>query len=144
MVGERNMQCTIARIGYFAPREGLWAEPIYRNVWSLLREFGDAEVAALVAPRALVVEASCGPLVTGPPPASEGRQCAAPGRLESPALEDVRAEFERAQRIYELLGAGRKITLTCRDGGSGPPVRSRNSRGVPCRVRHLHFGDCPS
>ncbi|MHB0960381.1 MAG: alpha/beta hydrolase family protein [Pirellulaceae bacterium] len=107
--------------GYFAPREGLWAEPIYRNVWSLLREFGDAEVAALIAPRALVVEASRGPLVVGPPPASEGRQGAAPGRLESPALEDVRAEFERVQRIYESLGVGREITLTCCDGGSGPP-----------------------
>ena len=32
--------------GYFGPREELWQEPIYRNVWGLLREFGDAELAA--------------------------------------------------------------------------------------------------
>ena len=29
--------------GYFGPREGVWAEPIYRNVFGLLREFGDAD-----------------------------------------------------------------------------------------------------
>ena len=29
--------------GYFDNREGVWAEPIYRNVWGLLKEFGDAE-----------------------------------------------------------------------------------------------------
>ncbi len=31
--------------GYFGPREKLWEEPIDRNVWTLLREFGDAEIA---------------------------------------------------------------------------------------------------
>ena len=31
---------------YFGPREEIWKEPIYRNVCGLLREFGDAEVAA--------------------------------------------------------------------------------------------------
>ena len=28
--------------GYFGPRENVWQEPIYRNVWCLLREFGDS------------------------------------------------------------------------------------------------------
>ena len=44
--------------GYFQTREQLWEEPIYRNVWTLLREFGDAEIASLIAPRALIVEAA--------------------------------------------------------------------------------------
>jgi len=47
--------------GYFAPREEIWKEPIYRNVWSLLREFGDAELASLIAPRSFVVEYSMVP-----------------------------------------------------------------------------------
>ena len=47
--------------GYFQRREELWAEPIYRDVWGLVREFGDAELASLVAPRALIIEASRGP-----------------------------------------------------------------------------------
>jgi len=44
--------------GYFQSRQGVWDEPIYRNVWALLHEFGDAEIATLIAPRPLVVEYS--------------------------------------------------------------------------------------
>jgi len=51
--------------GYFDARESVWAEPIYRNVWSLLRRFGDAQIASLVLPRSLVVEYSPAPTVTG-------------------------------------------------------------------------------
>ena len=32
--------------GYFSSRQELWKEPIYRDVWGLLRIFGDAEIAA--------------------------------------------------------------------------------------------------
>lgn len=42
--------------GYFDNRQRVWSEPIFRNVWGLLEEFGDAEIATLVAPRGLVVE----------------------------------------------------------------------------------------
>jgi dienelactone hydrolase len=107
--------------GYFAPREQLWAEPIYRNVWSLLREFGDAEVAMLVAPRTLIVEASRWPAVAGSPPVRDGRRGAAPGRLESPALADVQAEFARAQGMFDALGIGQRIALTRSDAGAGAP-----------------------
>jgi hypothetical protein len=31
--------------GYFDSRQKVWSEPIYHNVWGLLREFGDAELA---------------------------------------------------------------------------------------------------
>ena len=50
--------------GYFDSRERVWSEPIYRNVWSLLREFGDAEIASLILPRSLVLEYSSAPTVT--------------------------------------------------------------------------------
>ena len=67
--------------GYFAPREHVWEEPIYRNVFSLLREFGDAELASLVAPRALVIEAAHVPEVSGPPKPGPGVSGgAAPGQ----------------------------------------------------------------
>lgn len=42
--------------GYFDSRQKVAAEPIYHNVWGLLEEFGDAEIATLIAPRPLVVE----------------------------------------------------------------------------------------
>ncbi len=44
--------------GYFQEREGVWKEPIYRNVWRQLAEFGDADIASLIAPRKLIIEAT--------------------------------------------------------------------------------------
>jgi hypothetical protein len=44
--------------GYFNSRQQVWDEPIYRNVFGLLSEFGDAEIASLIAPRSLVIEHS--------------------------------------------------------------------------------------
>jgi len=63
--------------GYFQQREGLWQEPIYRDVWGLVREFGDTELAGLIAPRAPILETSRGPEVAGPPPvAGVHKECA--------------------------------------------------------------------
>lgn len=104
--------------GYFDSRENVWQEPLYRNVWALLDEFGDAELASLIAPRTLIVEASRGPEIAGPPPAQKGRSnSAASGRLVSPALSDVQAEVARAKK----LGAGDHITLIVSGDGQGQP-----------------------
>jgi len=72
--------------GYFDSRPRLGEEPIYRQVLGLLPEFGSAEVASLIAPRALIVEFS-----------------AAPGKFPPPDYESVEAELERAR---SLLKAG--------------------------------------
>ena len=106
--------------GYFAERTRPWEEPLYRNVWALLREFGDAEIATLIAPRGLVVEYSAGPKVDGPLPVRPGRKGgAAIGRLETPAWEGVQREFAR---IDELLPAGCQKRHLIHDGGkpAGP------------------------
>src|SRR5262249_47755736 len=80
-----------------------------RNVWSQLREFGDGEVAGLIAPRALYIERSKGPVWNGPPVPRSGRSGAAPGRLVSPgagSLDQLREgelelrAFDRAFAIY--------------------------------------------
>lgn len=78
--------------GYFGRRERVASEPIYRNVWGLLRMFGDAEIATLVAPRALVVEAAPAPKVSGHK-----------GDITTPAREEVEAELARAG---SLMGRG--------------------------------------
>jgi dienelactone hydrolase len=70
--------------GYFTSRQGVWAEPIYRNVFGLLREFGDAGLAALVQPRGLVIEHSPVPHVSGHK-----------GDLALPLLADIEAEIAR-------------------------------------------------
>ncbi|MFO0878163.1 MAG: hypothetical protein U0840_12505 [Gemmataceae bacterium] len=98
--------------GYFQEREGVWREPIYRNVWRLLTEFGDAELAGLIAPRRLVIQALGAKEVSGPPGARKGRNAsAAPGRIVHPPLASIRAEFERAAAIYSNLGKKQALAL---------------------------------
>ncbi len=97
--------------GYFDSRQNLWQEPIYRNVWSLLTEFGDAELASLIAPRTLIVEASAVPQVSGPPAPREGRAGAAPGRLETPELKVVEHELARAKGLSGGLKPPQRLEL---------------------------------
>ncbi len=72
--------------GYFDSRQRVWAEPIYRNVWGLLREFGDAEIAGLILPRTLVIEHSTVPEITGHK-----------GDWHTPEYASVTAEAERIE-----------------------------------------------
>ena len=86
--------------GYFGPREQLWEEPIYRNVWALLHEFGDAGIASLIAPRPLIIEAAPSVEIDGPPPAESGRRrTAAPGRIRTPDVAAVEQEIARARGL---------------------------------------------
>ena len=91
--------------GYFEERERIWDQPISRNVFGLLEQFGDAELAAMIAPRSLVVEASVGPELVLP---SEG---GAPARLTSPKLESVRSEIERARSLVASLDPTSQLDL---------------------------------
>ena len=86
--------------GFFGPREQLWQEPIYRNVFTLLERFGDAELASMIAPRALVVEYSNVPQVNGPPAPRQGRSGAAPGKLTTPERHEVEDELNRAREFF--------------------------------------------
>jgi dienelactone hydrolase len=98
--------------GYFQERERVWTEPIYRNVWSQLTEFGDAEIASLIAPRTLVIEACAPPEIAGPPAVGEGRSTvAAPGRIVRPDDESVRHEVERCVAHYKQLSASEHLVL---------------------------------
>lgn len=98
--------------GAFASREETWKEPIDRNVFGLLREFGDAELAAYLflaatepplGPRvhALIVENVPGPTWDGPPAAVARRSGAAPGSLAPLDGEAVDEELARARKLVE-------------------------------------------
>jgi len=135
--------------GYFASRQRLWQEPLYRNVWGLLEEFGDAELAGLVAPRTLVVEAARGPEIAGPPKAGPGRRdSAASGSLTSPSVVDVRAEAERARQIYEQLHARERLVVIEPDEGRGDPGSEQALRaflgGMWVRVAENNRGSLPT
>jgi dienelactone hydrolase len=84
--------------GYFDSRQNVWSEPIYRNVWGLLREFGDAELASLIAPRGLVIEYCKTPQVT--------KQN---GDLKTPPFESVKAEFDRIGGLVPLTFQQRQL-----------------------------------
>ncbi len=88
--------------GYFGPRERVWEEPLYRNVQGLLRHWGDAEVAALIAPRKLIIHDWSWPETDGPPPADKGvRAIAAPGHLARKTPDAVAAEAARARSLVQ-------------------------------------------
>lgn len=95
--------------GAFGPREALWKEPADRNVFGLLQEFGDAELASLVVPRPLVIEHGVDPkygyragtdleLDT----TTRGKIPGKPGLLPSPADAEVAAERDRLQSLAPL------------------------------------------
>jgi dienelactone hydrolase len=106
--------------GYFGPRQELWREPIYRNVFGLLDEFGDAELASLIAPRALVIEACGVPLVAGPPRPGAGRAgTAAPGRLLTPSSAVVEQELDRARELVRGLEPRPNFSLIVSQNGTG-------------------------
>jgi dienelactone hydrolase len=108
--------------GYFDSRQNVWQEPIYRNVFALLHEFGDAELAGLIAGRALIVEASGVPQVNGPPAARAGHSGgAAPGRLATPALKVVEQELARSGALVAGLIPVAQLELAASGDGSGPP-----------------------
>jgi dienelactone hydrolase len=91
--------------GYFDNRNNIWQEPIDRNVFGLLEQFGDAELASVIAPRALVVEVARGPEATIP----GGR--GAPARVVTPDLASVRSEVDRAKKLIEGLPQPAKLEL---------------------------------
>lgn len=99
--------------GYVNNRNDLHKEPIYRNVFGLLREFGDAELMMLAgAPnsaRKVNVEYSREPNVKGPPPPRDGRSGAAPGSLNFADPKTAFLEFERFRKLTSF--AGRSATV---------------------------------
>ena len=85
--------------GYFDQREDIWNEPIYRNVFGLLKRFGDAELAVMSWPQKLNLDYSLYPEASGPPAPSAGRNGAAPGVLQIPELSSVKAEWQRTEAM---------------------------------------------
>jgi len=69
--------------------------PVYRNLWSVLAHFTDAEMGALVdGGRVLVVEHGAYPEAT-----HTDRGGAAPGRLWRPRVEEVREQVARSRAL---------------------------------------------
>jgi dienelactone hydrolase len=81
--------CSVS--GYFGAREGIWNEPIDRNVFGLLEQFGGAELALMT--RGLYAEIVNAPDISLP---SEG---GAPARIAKLNLPESIAECTRAYTL---------------------------------------------
>ncbi len=98
--------------GYFAPRETIWQQPISRNVFGLLEAFGDAELAAMMQPRHLIIH------IGQHPDVQISSNAAAPGELATPAESDVRHEIKRVRQIV-LNDSFQALTVTTSDPDTG-------------------------
>ncbi|MDP6057501.1 MAG: dienelactone hydrolase family protein, partial [Pirellulaceae bacterium] len=81
--------------GHFGSRQNCWNEPLDRNVFGLLEQFGDAEIASMLATRVLVIDSTPGPDVTLP---SEG---GGPAAMKWHSPQAIAAE---RQRLFDLVG----------------------------------------
>jgi dienelactone hydrolase len=117
--------------GSFGPREQLWREPIYRNLFGSLREFGDAELAALlVGPYKVIVEYSEAPKISGPPAPRAGRAGAAPGVITTPDFGDVEFEVERANKFTAGKRGGPFVEFVHGSEGTTVQFGSRKALSV--------------
>ena len=95
--------------GYFNSRQQVWDEPLYRNVWGLLSEFGDAEIASLIAPRSLVIEYSSIPEIVDKLKTSNDKlpeveglaYTGYKGKLQTPQYKDVQLEYDRMDKLIK-------------------------------------------
>ena len=108
--------------GYFDDRNKVWKQPVDRNVFGLLEQFGDAEVAAMIAPRSLIIEAARGPEVT----MTGGSAYAASQRGRAGKPRDSQAWRTSARNLsvpalwWQDLIRQPKLELVVSDNGTGP------------------------
>ncbi len=81
--------------GVWGNRNSTWQEPISRNVFGLLSNFGDASLACMIAPRKLFIETTTAPRVqitaTG----------ASPGRLETPTPQEINDQIAAVNEMTQ-------------------------------------------
>jgi cephalosporin-C deacetylase-like acetyl esterase len=85
--------------GCFDPRPKFWEEPIYRHIWKVHQEFGDAQIAAMIWPRTLVIEHSAFPRIEVPATTKGRSASAAAGALHTPDFSAVKEEINRLTEI---------------------------------------------
>lgn len=91
---------------FFGPRERSWTEPLDRNLFGLLSQFGSAELLSMIASRSVVLAAG---LRRHFEDAGSG---SAPSKLTIPDEPEMRRELNRAKKLVEpLKGAAADWTL---------------------------------
>ena len=91
--------------GHFENRNVIWQQPLDRNVFGLLEQFGDAELATMIAPRKLIVEFAKSPEAT-----KRGGN-GGPYDIITPKQETVETEYQRALSLINGLTAEPTLSL---------------------------------
>ncbi len=132
--------------GYFDAREKLWEEPIDRNTWGRVDEFGDAELVAMIRPRQFFVDDPADYPEWTMRPNMAGRSGTAPGTLRK--QNNQRMEFLRYRglptdpknsAIGFLAGLGiDEMAIPAVDGKLKPPpnLEARQKRQFDQLVAH--------
>ncbi len=102
--------------GYFDSRQNIWQEPLDRNVFKLLEQFGDAEITTMVFPRVAIFETANFPDRTIP----GGR--GAPARIVTMPEDQIEGEIDRTWKMID--GAP--------DDWSRPPFSTLGERSRFC------------
>ncbi len=150
---ERIKSCGVS--AYFSQRERIAEEPIDRNVWGRVKEFGDAELALLIVPpassrnglssRTLRLDPSAAtkvdekfwPVWSGPKPARGG---AAPGKLTEPPQGAVTHEVERWYQYFggvPVWQAKSKLNPGVSVGGFYKDLLGEKSQEIPAAGQGL-------
>ncbi len=100
--------------GYFGDRNDLWRQPIDRNVFGLLEQFGDAELASMILPRRLYLEDRGGPEVdlpsNGGAPARLLKRNSAACKSELARLDSmVPGRFDNGSELRRPIADGKDL-----------------------------------
>jgi len=108
--------------GALGNMDQLWDQPVDRMVFSLLTQFGDAELATMIAPRSLVIEVGTAPRSSRPP--AEGEK-GAPYEIRLATLPAVRDFTTQARQAVKGLHKAPWLTVVQSAlPGSSPALKS--------------------
>ena len=152
--------------GYFDDRNDVWRQPVDRNVFGILEQFGDAEVATLVAPRLLCDRGVQGPGNRDPArhrrrtgtaghargsrpsrPRSSGRAGSCRDSRPRPGSSWSRADRRATDRsgptrrfrsLLEALAPGTALKSTAEQPGPLPALRPPAGVVTDRQARQLH------
>jgi len=111
--------------GIWGNWEDLWRQPIGRNLFGLMSEFGEGGVVAMIAPRKVILERAWGqPLLVDAPGA-------APGHWQVPTATEVRTAQRELQQWFQPKSQGdatvatAEVVMSLDAAGSVGPLGSR-------------------
>ena len=122
--------------GYFDSRQKMGDEPFSRSLFGFHREFGDAEIATLIAPRGLIIEFSLPPDYSGVSVAATN-DALATTPPHPPDYASVEAEFDRARMLMKTGRTNGLSRFTLISGTEGMATGPGSDRALTALLKDL-------